>query len=84
MSNTGRSRLNINGAYNPRSKEIIYRNEVYRNEVYRNEESINPKSTRMLILDILDKYPNAKKLHKFSQTCLNTNKNNFIKRFKNS
>jgi hypothetical protein len=53
MSNTGRSRLNINGAYNPRSKEIIYRN----------EETINAKSTGMLILDILDKYPNAKKLH---------------------
>lgn len=53
MSNTGRSRLNINGAYNPRTQDVIYRN----------EQTINAKSTGMLIVNILDKYPNAKKIH---------------------
>lgn len=53
MSNTGRSRLNINGAYNPRSQDVIYRNEL----------TINAKSTGMLIVDILNKYPKTKKLH---------------------
>lgn len=53
MSNTGRCRLNINGAYNPRRQEIIYRN----------EKVINAKSTGMLIVDILEKYPKAKKIH---------------------
>ena len=72
MSNTGRSRLNINGAYNPRSKEIIYRN----------EETINAKSTGMLILDILDKYPNAKKLHIIMDNA-GYNRANFIKTFEN-
>ena len=72
MSNTGRSRLNINGAYNPRSKEIIYRN----------EETINAKSTGMLILDILDKYPNAKKLHIILDNA-GYNRANFIKTFEN-
>lgn len=53
MSNTGRSRLNINGAYNPHKQDVIYRN----------EQTINAKSTGMLILDILEKYPKAKKIH---------------------
>lgn len=53
MSNTGRSKLNINGAYNPRTHDVIYRNET----------TINAKSTGMLIVDILNKYPNAKKIH---------------------
>jgi transposase len=53
MSNTGRSRLNINGAYNPRTQDVIYRNEL----------TINAKSTGMLMVDILNKYPKAKKLH---------------------
>ena len=53
MSNTGRCRLNINGAYNPRRQEIIYRN----------EKAINAKSTGMLIVDILERYPKAKKIH---------------------
>ena len=52
-TNTGRSRININGAYNPRNKEVIFRE----------EEKINAKSTGMLILDIMAKYPSAKKLH---------------------
>lgn len=53
MSNTGRCRLNINGAYNNRTQEVIYRN----------EQTINAKSTAMLILDIMNKYPRAKKVH---------------------
>jgi len=52
MSNTGRSKLNINGAYNPRNQDIIYRNET----------TINAQSTALLITDILDKYP-GKKIH---------------------
>ena len=58
--------------YNPRSKEIIYRN----------EETINAKSTGMLILDILDKYPNAKKLHIILDNA-GYNRANFIKTFEN-
>ena len=48
-----RSRLNINGAYNPRRNEIVYRE----------EKTIDGKSTAMLVLDILEKYPNAKKIN---------------------
>lgn len=53
MSNTGRKRININGAYNPRNHNVIFREEA----------TINAKSTAMLILDIMDKYVNAKKIH---------------------
>jgi transposase len=70
MSNTGRSRLNINGAYNPRTQDVIYRN----------EQTINAKSTGMLILDILDKYPKAKKLHIILDNA-GYNRANFIKLF---
>ena len=49
-SNTGRHRLNINGAYNPRTREVIFLE----------EETINAKATARLILAILAKYPTQK------------------------
>lgn len=50
-SNTGRKRININGAYNPRNYDVVFREEA----------TIYAKSTAMLILDIMDKYKEAKK-----------------------
>lgn len=52
-TNTGRSRININGAYNPGNKDVIFRE----------DEKINAHSTAMLIVDIMAKYPEAKKIH---------------------
>jgi len=72
MSNTGRCRLNINGAYNPRTQDVIYRN----------EQTINAKSTGMLIVDILDKYPKAKKVHIILDNA-GYNRANLIKIFEN-
>lgn len=51
-ANTGRKRLNINGAFDPLGLKMTYRS----------EETINAQSTIELFKDIEKKYPEAKKI----------------------
>jgi transposase len=52
-SNTGRKRININAALNIAKTELIYRE----------EETIDAKSTALLLVDILNRYPKAGTIH---------------------
>jgi len=55
-SNTGRQRLNINGAYSPFSHEVIVRE----------DERINSQSTIELLKKIEEKHPELKKIYVFA------------------
>ena len=52
-SNTGRERININGALNPRNHDVIFRE----------DKSINAESTIGLFGQIEEKYPNAPNIY---------------------
>lgn len=52
-SNCGRQRLNLNGAYNPHTQDVIIRE----------DETINAQSTIGLITDILKFYPGKQKFY---------------------
>ena len=56
MSNTGRKRVNLNGAYSPLNQDVIIRE----------DQTINAQSTIALILMILEKNPEARVIHLYS------------------
>lgn len=53
LSNTGRERININGALNPRNHDVIFRE----------DKSINAESTIKLFVQIEGHYPNAPNIY---------------------
>jgi transposase len=53
LSNTGRERININGALNPRNHDVIFRE----------DKSINAESTIRLFGQLEEKYPNAPNIY---------------------
>jgi len=55
-TNTGRSRINLNGAYDPYNQEVVIRK----------DDTINAQSTIELVKMILEKYPKLTKIHLFS------------------
>jgi transposase len=53
LSNTGRERININGALNPRNHDVIFRE----------DKSINAESTIKLFVQLEGHYPNAPNIY---------------------
>lgn len=55
-TNTGRKRINLNGAYDPYNQQVVIRQ----------DDTINAQSTIALVIMILEKHPGLTKIHLFS------------------